>query len=175
MCQKCLAFIQDYLEFPTSHKPHSSKKLSFLTRKIANELYRVLIKINHHHNMVKRVKGEYLNLVEKKIHVPTKPLELHLWEVALNYYNYMYTNKEKQKDLQSTVDLIVIELIEHGVFRQDAAKRWCLEKYFFILEHLKEIHDEHSGLKEADLNTIVFTKQEKISDAEIESWGNLYD
>jgi hypothetical protein len=125
--------------------------------------------------MVKRVKGEYLNLVQKNAHVPTKPLEMHLWDVALNYYKYVYPNKEKQKELQTTIDLITIELVEQGVFRHQAAKLWCLEKYFFFVEILKEIHEEHSGLKEKDLNILLFNKSEKVTEAEIESWGNLYD
>lgn len=176
MCQKCICFIQDYLEYPSqSWKSSSSKNFPILTRTIAYEIYRLLTKVNHHHNMVKRVKGEYVNLVAKKIHIPSKPVEMHLWEVAVNYYSYMYANKEKQKDLQTTIDLICMEVVDQGMVREKKAKGWCLEKYFFLLENLKEIHDEHSGLKEIDLNTLVFVKSEKVTDDEIELWGDLYD
>ncbi len=132
--------------------------------------------------MVKRVKTEYLNLVEKKIHTPSKPLEIHLFDVALNYYNFSGSANHKKKELHSTVDLICMTLIDEGLFRvqrtQDPllfAKLWFLEKYFYCMEHLKEIHEEHSGKKSVDLNTIVFTNTERITDQEIESWGNLYD
>jgi hypothetical protein len=126
--------------------------------------------------MVKRVKREYLNLVEKKIHTPSKPLELHLWDVSLNYYKYTSPSYKREQELDQTMKLVTIELVEHGFFRtQKDASLWFLEKYFFFLEGLKEIHDEHSGLKEVDLNTLVFKKNERITEEEIESWGNLYD
>jgi hypothetical protein len=177
MCHKCICFIQDFLEYPShTYKLSSSKKLSSLTRTIAHEIHRLLISFNSHHNMVKRVKREYLNLVEKNIHTPCKPLELHLWNVALNYYKYTYPSYKREQELDQTVQLITVELVESGCFRsQKDASLWLLEKYFFLLECLKEIHDEHSGVKPADLTTLVFNKHEKITDEEIESWGNLYD
>jgi hypothetical protein len=177
MCKKCLIFIQDYLEYPSqTYKPSSSKNLPILSRTIACEIHRLLTTISHHHNMVKRVKREYLNLVDKNIHVPSKPLEIHLWDVSLNYYKYMYPSKEKLHELDQTIQIVSVELVEKGIFRtQKEATSWCLEKYFFFLEVLKEIHDEHSGIKEVDLNTLVFNKNEKITEAEIDSWGNLYD
>jgi len=177
MCQKCLFFIQDYLEYPShNHKLSSCKNLSILTRTIAFEMYRLLQNFKSHHNMVKRVKEGYLNLVEKNIHKPSKPLELHLWDVVLNYYKYTYPSNSKQTELDQTIQLITIELVEANFFRTQAdATLWILEKYFFLMEVLKEIHDQHSGIKDVDLNTIVFKKNEKITDEEIESWGNLYD
>jgi hypothetical protein len=132
--------------------------------------------------MVLRVKREYLNLVEKKLHSPAKPLELHLYDVTLNYYKYVGCSVLKQKEFEQTIDLICFELLSQGVFKPKksenpllAPKLWILEKYFFLLEHLKEIHDEHSGKKSVDLNTLVFQKNERISDQEIDSWGDLYN
>ena len=177
MCQKCLSFIQDYLEYPShNYKLSSSKNLLILRRTIAFEIHRLLQNYKSHHNMVKRVKDGYLNLVDKKIHTPSKPLELHLWDVVLNYYKYTYPSSSKQKELDQTIQLITIELVEFGIFRTQAdATLWILEKYFFLMEVLKDLHDEHSGNRQVDLNTIVFKKSEKITDEEIESWGNLYD
>jgi hypothetical protein len=146
----------------------SSKRLSPLTRTITYELLRLLTKIQGHHNMVGRVKKEYLNLVEKKIHTPAKPLELHLFDVSLNYYNDVGFNKSKQKDLEQTIEIICTELLSNGVFKaHETSKCWILEKYFFCLEYLSEIHDEHSG-------KIPTIKKEVISEEEIESWGDLY-
>ena len=177
MCQKCLCFIQDYLEYPShKHTTSSSKKISILTRTIAFEIHRMLQKFTSHHNMVKRVKREYVNLVDKKIHTPSKPLELHLWDVVLNYYKFTNASSQKGNELDQTLQLITVELVEAGFFRtQTDASLWILEKYFFFMEVLKEIHTEHSGLKEVDPDTLVFKKTEKLTDAEIESWGNLYD
>jgi hypothetical protein len=132
--------------------------------------------------MVGRVKREYLILVEKKIHTPTKPLHLHLFDASLNYYNYIECNKSKQNELKDTIELICIELLSNGVFKckqstdpLGEARSWILEKYFFFLEHLKEIHDEHSEKIPIDTNSLVFQKNERISDEEINSWDTLYD
>lgn len=181
VCQQCLCFLQDYLEFPCKIAPCSSKRLSSLTRTIANELYRILTTVNSHHNMVNRVKREYVNLVEKKVHIPAKPLELHLFDVALQYYTYMYPSKEKKLELDQTVQLISLALLDHSIVKYHKssdptlnAKLWTLEKYFFCIEHLKDIHDEHSGKKSIDNETLIFTKSEKVTDEEIQSWDDLY-
>jgi predicted nucleic-acid-binding Zn-ribbon protein len=163
----------------------SSEKLQPLTRTIAHELYRLLTTIHTHHNMVHRVKCEYLNLVEKKVHTPTKSLELHLFDVSLNYYKYIACNLLKQKELEDTIELICYELLSSGVFKRSktksksksndpllAPKQWILQKYFMFIEHLKEIHNEHS--ESQDVNTLVFLKTDRISDEEIASWNDLY-
>jgi hypothetical protein len=180
-CPLCFQFVQDFLEYNSSSTNLSYKRLSPLTRTIANELLRILRTIQGHHNMVERVKREYLTLVEKKIHTPAKPLHLHLFDVSLNYYNYIACNKSKQNELKDTIELICIELLSNGVFKckqssdpLGEAKSWILEKYFFVLEHLKEIHDEHSGIIPISTNTLVFQKHERISDEEIDSWDDLY-
>lgn len=185
-CTHCLRFVHDYLEWNPISSPLSSKRLSPLTNTIASELLRILTKIRGHHNIVKRVKDEYLNLVSKKLHVPTKPLDLHLFDVSLNYYKYMGSNIEKHRELEQTIEMISIELLNHGVFQwikkesdekdlMYEAKCWILEKYFFFVHNLKEIHDEHSGNHPIDTNTLIFEKHEKVSDEEIISWNNLYD
>lgn len=180
-CNLCFQFVQDFLEYNASSTNLSAKRLSPITRTISYELLRILRTIQGHHNMVGRVKREYLNLVEKKIHTPTKPLQLHLFDVSLNYYSHVACNKSKQCELKDTIDLICIELLSNGVFKckqsKDPlleAKTWLLEKYFFFLEHLKEIHDEHSGNIPIATNTLVFQKNERISDEEIDSWDDLY-
>lgn len=179
-CNLCLCFLQDFLE---AHNPStlSCERLHPITRTIANELLRLYTTINSHHNMVARVKREYLNLVEKKLHTPAKPLSLHLYDVSLNYYNYVACNIAKRKEFDQTIQMICIELLSHGVFKskqsQDPlldAKCWILDKYFFLLEHLKEIHDEHSGKKTLDVDTLVFQKDERVSQQEIDTWDDLY-
>ena len=180
-CNLCLCFLQDFLE---AHNPStlSCDKLRPITRMIANELHRLFTMINSHHNMVARVKREYLSLVEKKVHIPAKPLQLHLYDVALNYYSYIACNSQKRKEFEQTIELICIELLCHGVFKwkrshQDPlldAKCWILNKYFFLLDHLKSIHDEHCGRKSLDVDILIFKKQERISDEEIDSWNDLY-
>ncbi len=181
-CSLCLCFLQDFIEFQPTSSNLSCEKLQRLSRTIACELHKLLTTIHGHHNMVLRVKREYLNLVEKKIHTPIKPLELHLYDVSLNYYKYVACNLSKQKELEQTIELICTELLSEGLFKcakqgdlYEAPKRWLLDKYFFFLEHLKSIHDEHTGKKSAEFDTLVFKKNERISEEEIESWGNLYD
>jgi len=181
-CPLCLCFLQDTLEVNLLSKHLSSEKLLPLTRMIASELHRLLTTIQGHHNMVQRVKREYLNLVEKKIHIPAKPLEFHLFDVSLNYYNYIGCNAVQKKELEQTIQMICYELLGSGVFKCPkgndpllAPKQWILQNYFMFLEQLKEIHDEHSGKKSVDLNTLVFLKTERISDEEIDSWNDLYD
>lgn len=182
ICQQCICFLQDFLEFPCKSSQSSSEKIFILKRTLANEIYRILTTINNHHNMVKRVKREYLNLVEKKIHIPAKPLELHLFDVALNYYTYFNGSNIKRKEFDQTVQMICIELVEHGVLKCNrsldpllSAKLWFLEKYFYCLEHLKDIHDEHSGKKSNDSDTLIFKQSERISDEEIKTWDELYN
>lgn len=181
-CQLCLCFLQDTLEVNPLSKSLSSEKLLPLTRTIAYELYRLLTTIHGHHNMVQRVKREYLNLVEKKMHTPVKPLEIHLYDVSLNYYKYVACNPLKKKEFEETILMICYELLSSGVFKSSkpddpllAPKQWILQKYFMFLEHLKEIHDEHSGNKPADVNTLVFLKTDRVTDEEIDSWNGLYN
>lgn len=182
VCQQCLRFIQDYLEFPSKTNPSSSKKLSLHTRTIAHEIYRILHTQNSHHNMVKRVKREYLNLVEKKIHTPAKPLELHLFDVSLNYYNYVLLSNQKKKELDQTIQIICQSIIDYGIVKYHKskdptlnAKLWFLEKYFFFLEFLNDIHYEHSEKKPLTMESLVFQKNERITDEEIETWDELYN
>lgn len=179
-CQQCLRLIQDFLEFPSS-TPISFKNLQPLTRTIANEIYRLLMRYNSHHNMYKRVKREYINLVEKKIHTPAKPMNLHLLDVSLNYYNYVLASKEKKRDFEQTILTICMELVQHGIVKYHkssdpllTAKLWFLEKYFYCLEHLKDIHDEHSG-KVLYSDTVLVPKVTQITEEEVESFNDLYN
>lgn len=180
-CELCLCFLQDTLEVNPMSNSLSSEKLQPLIRTIAHELHRLLTTIHSHHNMVQRVKHEYLNLVEKKLHTPAKSLELHLFDVSLNYYKYIACNLLKQKELEDTIELICYELLSSGVFKRSkpkindpllAPKQWILQKYFMFIDHLREIHNEHSG--SPDANTLVFLKTDRISDEEIDSWNDLY-
>ena len=181
-CPLCLCFLQDTLESNNLSTNLSCKKLHSLSGKIAGELHRLLTTIQNHHNMVLRVKKEYLNLVEKKIHTPAKSLEMHLYDVSANYYKWVDVNKQKGWEFEQTIQLLCYELLSNGVFKLSRAtdpllppKQWLLEKYFFFLEHLKDIHIEHSKKNLLDVDSLVFLKTERISDSEIESWGNLYD
>ena len=180
-CPLCIHFVHDTLESHNTFTNHSCEKLQPLTRTIAFELVRLLTTISEHHNMVLRVKREYCNLVEKKIHTPAKSLELHLFDVSLNYYKWSVCNESKQKEMDQTIQLICHELLCQGVFKcvksKDpllAPKEWILQKYFFLLEHLKAIHEEHSGNTKLDLDTLVFKASERISEEEIASWNDLY-
>lgn len=180
-CPLCIRFVHDTLESHNTFANHSCEKLQLLTRTIAFELIRLLTTIHHHHNMVLRVKREYLNLVEKKIHTPAKPLELHLYDVSVNYYKWCIQNESKQKEFEQTIQLICYELLSNGVFKCSkskdpllAPKEWLLQKYFFLVEHLKSIHTEHSRKNTLDLDTLVFQRSEKISEEEIASWNDLY-
>ena len=148
---------------------------------IAHELHRLLTTVQGHHNMVQRVKREYVNLVEKKLHTPAKPLELHLFDVSLNYYTYVSCNSLHKKEIEQTIQMLCYELLSSGVFKCSkgidpllAPKQWILHNYFMFLELLKEIHDEHSGKKSLDTETLVFHNTERISDEEIDSWNDLY-
>lgn len=181
-CHLCIRYLQDFIESHNSFNSRSSYKLQPLTRTIAFELHRLLTTIREHHNMVLRVKREYLNLVEKKLHTPAKSIELHLYDVSLNYYKWCSCNRLKEKEFEQTIQMICYELLSSGVFKCSrtkdpllAPKEWLLQKYFFLLEHMKDIHDEHLGKKSLDVDTLIFQKHERISDQEIESWGNLYD
>jgi hypothetical protein len=175
-CQLCLCFLQDTLEVNSSL---SSEKLLPLRRMIVHELYRLVTQVQGHHSMILRIKREYLAMVEKKIHTPAKSLELYLFDAALNYYKYIDCNALKKKELEDTIQFICYELLSAGVCKYSKstdplleAKQLILKDYFMVLEHLKEIHTEHSGSQDA--NTIVFLQTERISEEEIDSWNNLY-
>lgn len=186
-CNHCLAYVEDILWFPSQFQSKISPTLlKKHKRNLACEIESLLSRVRNHHYMVRRVKTEYLALVKNKLHTPAKPLEIHLFDVAVHYYDYCYPNKEKQTELKKTIEYLCLELVSLGIVRckrnEDpllASKLWFLDKYFHFVEHLESIHSEHSKLSVPhDLRPYYLNKgiqiMEVIPEEEIRTWDDLY-
>ena len=178
ICQRCMIYMYDTFQHPLPHThPLRSRINDSRVRENLHELTvrmkDLLLCTQNHFHFTKTLLNSY-RFNAKKYNVTNDDLENDLYRAILTWYLQVSLNKQKHALFKSTVEDLCIWAIEKGFLKLKrkenpipVLRQWILIYYFAFLEHLSEIHSDHTQKTPPSLES-------KISEKEIEDWGDLY-
>ncbi len=179
ICQRCMIYMYDTFLHPLPYDHPLRKKVN--DQQVKAKVYELCLRmkdlllcIQNHFHFTKTLLVSY-RFNAKKYNVTNETLENDLYKAILTWYLQVSLSKQRHDLFKNTVEEFCVWAICEGLFKTTRkenpipmARQWILLYYISFLEHLESIHEDHSQ----PLRTPF--QESKISEKEIEEWGDLY-